>query len=355
MSFFRAYQHLLPRAKAWRLTIDKNLRNFFLGLSQFPADIREFYDLIWVDRKAQETRQLAEMETEYGLREVGLTEQQRRDRLESRIKALGGQSPRYIQDTLQGEGFNVYVHEWWWPDPPDTIDITGTGTALDGRYYPVGEMNGKSYWTNTGTEFGSRQIYWNLTMWECVIVSFPTSETWTHPTSTDDNPPKTGWSISNLASPAPTLDYVDPITTRNPLLYLRRNQNEVDYINECGEAVAECGEPTAECGESSQPTGYPLVNRYISTKADTRSLCGEAQMECGEADAECGDFLSLVTQEKEYSVPIQPETFPYYLYIGGEVFPNKATIDSKRKEEFEELCLRICPLQLWLGMLIDYS
>lgn len=118
--FFRVFTHLLPRAKAWRLTAEKTLRNFFEGLIQLPMDIREFYEEIWTDIDPQQSRFLSDWETEFGLPATDLTEQERRDRLEAAWAATGGQSPRYLQDTLQAAGFDVYVHEWWVPgsDPP---------------------------------------------------------------------------------------------------------------------------------------------------------------------------------------------------------------------------------------------
>ena len=33
MTFLRVFKHLLPNARAWRITVDKKLRQFFEGLS----------------------------------------------------------------------------------------------------------------------------------------------------------------------------------------------------------------------------------------------------------------------------------------------------------------------------------
>jgi hypothetical protein len=60
-------------------------------------------------------------EDQFGLEpSTTLTEEERRDRLDARWKAVGGQSPRYIQDTLQNAGFDIYIHDWWAPgsNPP---------------------------------------------------------------------------------------------------------------------------------------------------------------------------------------------------------------------------------------------
>ncbi|MBW1725991.1 MAG: hypothetical protein JRJ62_00135 [Deltaproteobacteria bacterium] len=235
--FFRIFQHLLPNAKAWRLTIDKQLREFFEGLSGLGTDIKAFYDDVFDDRDPQQTNQLDLWENQWALPDVGLTTQERRDRLEAAWSALGGQDPRYIEDTLRDAGFDVYVHEWWVP---------GTEAAIG---------------------------------------------------------------VSAAATP------------RNPLVYLRESLTSITYLNECGELLAECGELLAECGETNNPIGYALVNAIDLTNP----------------------------------IPSDTSTWPYFLYIGGQVFGDIAQVDPKRREEFETLCLKICPTQQWLGLIVEYT
>lgn len=235
--FFRIFQHLLPNAKAWRLTIDKQLREFFDGLSGLGTDIKAFYDRIFDDRDPQLTDQLDLWENQWALPDVGLTTQERRDRLEAAWSALGGQDPRYLEDTLRDAGFDVYVHEWWVP---------GTEAAIG---------------------------------------------------------------ISAAATP------------RNPLVVLRQSLTSITYLNECGEPLAECGEALAECGETNDPIGYALVNAIDLTN----------------------------------SVPLDTATWPYFLYIGGQTFGDVAQVDPKRRDEFETLCLKICPAQQWLGLIVEYT
>lgn len=112
------FKHLLPRAKAWAITkVDKTLRLFFDGLSGMAPDFKLFDDEIWLDIFPRETRELEAWEEQFYLvGNPGLTEQERRDRLDATWKAEGGQSPKYIQDTIQAQGFtDVYIHEWWIP------------------------------------------------------------------------------------------------------------------------------------------------------------------------------------------------------------------------------------------------
>ena len=258
------FKHLLPKARAWSLTISKQLRDFFEGLVPIITDFKSYMDLIWFDIFPQTTRELGKWESQFGLSAGTLTEQARRDRLAATWQAVGGQDPRYIQDTLQAAGFDVYVHEWWEP--------------------------------------GS-------------------------------NPP----------------------VARAPLTYLKNPGAPVAYTCECGEPLAECGEPLALCGNPVGAAGYPLVNIILESNKAFTCLCGEPFMECGEPSAECGEFSAFILERKEYQIPTDVDRWPYFLYIGAETFPGLAQLSAARKLEFERLCLKICPNQQWLGIMVQYS
>jgi hypothetical protein len=270
MMFLRIFKHLLPRGRAWRITVDKKLRQFFAGLSGVGDRVKTFLDEIWLDIFPEYTRELSEWEQQFGLRDTGLTEQQRRDRLAATWKALGGQDPTYIQATLRGAGFDVYVHEWWEPGSEPAIGVHGAATP------------------------------------------------------------------------------------RNPLMWLRREFTGVSLLVECGEPLALCGEEFAAAGNSLNPLGYPLVNKVYDTIPDIIPLCGEPVAEAGEELALCGNFVQFRDTLREYIVPSDPAKWPYFLYIGGETFGTLAQVDPKRKDEFEALCLKICPAQQWLGILVEY-
>ena len=229
--FLRIIQHLLPRSRAWSIVIDKTLRKFFEGLSGFFDHVKVFIDDRYDDLGPQRTQQLTLWEEQFGLLlSDSLTEQQRRDRLSAEWKATGRQDPRYIQDTLQNAGFNVYVHEWWVP--------------------------------------GS-----------------------------------------------------DPLVIRNPN----------DY-----------------------PGLKALVN-ILKDRVDAFTIAGEPLAQCGEPNAQCENILTSVFTDRVYALPADPNVYPYFYYISGQTFPNTAIVPAARREEFEELVLRIGPLQLWVGLLIDYQ
>ena len=261
--FFRIFQHLLPNARAWRLVIDKQLRQFFEGLSGTGSDLKLFIDQVWLDIFPASTRQLSEWEQQFGLTGNITDEQERRDRLDATWKALGGQDPRYIEDTLRNAGFDVYVHEWW--------------------QLPV------------------------------------------------------------VGSPVP----------RNPLTYLNDGASPVQYKAIAGATKAICGNPIAICGASFQPTGYPLVNKITSPRIGN-IVAGATKAICGNPIAIANSLITSYAQ-KVYLIPNDVTKWPYFLYIGGETFPGHASIPSARKNEFETLCLKICPTQQWLGILVDYS
>lgn len=263
-------KHLLPVCRAWQTTIDNDLRRLIVGLSGIEEDLRAYFDELWLNLMPSTTDYLDDWEEQFGLPAAGLTETERRDRLDGRWKALGGQSPYYIQTTLQDAGFDVYVHDWWVP---------GTEPAI-----------------------GSHAC----------------------------------------------------ATPRNPLVYLRREYASVGLMVECGEALAECGEAFAECGNQVDPRGYPLVNKTFATIPNYLTLCGEALAQCGEPTAECGNFFGFTEEVITYIIPNDPAYWPFFVYIGGQTFGDIAQLPPSRKNEFEELCLKICPSHLWIGVLVEY-
>jgi hypothetical protein len=132
MLFLRTYQHLLPRAKAWRVTTAKVLRQYLEGLAGAPEDARAFIDGVFGDVFPSTTRELAAWEKQFGIL-PNADEATRRLNLAAEWSATGGQSPSYIQGVLHTAGFtDVYIHEWWSSGPPyvarDPRDYTTTPT-----------------------------------------------------------------------------------------------------------------------------------------------------------------------------------------------------------------------------------
>ncbi len=105
------FKHLLPRARAWQITVEKQLRQFFEGLVDAPSDVQDYQDGVWADYRPADTTKLDQWEDQFGMLPTDASEQDRRDRLAAAWKALGGQSPRYLQDQIQAAGFNVFLYE----------------------------------------------------------------------------------------------------------------------------------------------------------------------------------------------------------------------------------------------------
>lgn len=268
-------KHLLPNARAWRITVDKVLRNFFEGLTALPDDAKTFYDAVYSDIDPQLTRELQSWEAQFALPNTALTTQQRRDRLDGVWKALGGQSPRYIQDTLQEAGFDVYVHEWWVPSV-----LHPTGGSVDGDVTPV-----------------ARDPF----------------------------------------------DYLDDGSFSGSSAF-KMTDGSVDAMD---------GALAAMDGSTDTPAGYLLVNKVTQSPVQVIGD-GSAFMQDGEGLAQDGGFVTLYV-DKQYSIPADPTKYPYFLYIGGETFPVQANVLTSRRTEFEGLCLKICPAEQWLGMLVNYN
>ncbi len=105
------FNGLLPSGSAFKLQAGSNIRKFFAGLGSAADDIEEEAGNIYFDIFPDTTRCLDDWDEQFAISGPTATEQDRRDRLLSAWRETGGQSPGYIQDTLQEAGFDVYVHE----------------------------------------------------------------------------------------------------------------------------------------------------------------------------------------------------------------------------------------------------
>jgi hypothetical protein len=292
------FKHLLPKARAWSLTKDKALRRFFEGLAGEPLAARKSLDNIFDDHYPAYTRELAAYEQQFALPASSLTDPQRRDRLAAAWKALGGQSPRYIQDILQAAGFDVYVHEWFEPK--------------------------KSYFAMCGeaaAESGEALISCGAYYLE----------------------PDGGGSVNNDFAPV----------ARDPFNYIDDGTTGLPFLMFDGGSDAQDGDTVSQDGATSTPPGYLLVNKLVEP---FQSIIGDgsAGMSDGEAEAQDGGLIRAYVP-KSYVIPADPTKYPYFLYIGGATFPDQAVVPNSRRDEFEYLCLKICPTEQWQGILVNYS
>ncbi len=262
INFLSVIKHLLPSGKAWRIVIDKFLKKIFQVIATLQEALKQFIDQVFEDLNPNLTRAVDTWLEQFGVLDNFNTEQEKRDRLAAEWKALGGQSPRYIQDTLQNAGFDVYIHEWWEP----------------------------------GT-----------------------------------NPP----------------------VVRNPNLYINDGVSNNEFLVVCGNVNALCGNANAVSGSTADPKGYPLVNK-IFVAFEGVLCCGYSTAVAGNPEAVAGRNFGFQFSRKRYIIPEDPDTWPYFWYVGGQNFPDLAQVPSARQDEFEDLILKIAPQQHWIGVLVEY-
>jgi hypothetical protein len=230
----RVFKHLLPRALAWRTTVDSTLRRYVEGLADWTGEVRTFIDLAYLDLFPSSTRELAEWENQFALSGAG-TETERRLALAAAWLSGGGQSPDYLQSVIHAAGFTqIFIHEWWITRDPFV--------ARDPRDYTTQPLLGLYQCEDTAP-------------WECF-------------------------------DPGP------------------------------GDELA----PHCDASLANDP-GY-LVNLDLTRRAPP-------------------------------AVPSDPARWRYFLYFGGEVFPELAPIDSRLVDELKALLLRIKPTQQWIVLMID--
>lgn len=293
MLFLKVFQHILPKARAWSITVLKPLRTFWESLTILGSNFKNYADIyIFNALYAQKTVLLDEWIAEFGLElDSSLSEQQKRDRLASRWAELGGQSPGYIQNALRSAGFDVYVYDWWLPGY--TI-LCGEPLALCGE--PLAQCGQ----TSTDIHYGIPRV-------------------------------------------------------KNPFDYLRSTYLPKGGIEvQCNDPLARCGELQALCGNTTEKTSYPLVNIIQITIKHFTALCGEALIECDESLAICGEYDGYIHTYRDYTIPRDPKFWPYFAYVGGKPFGTIAYVPKLRRTEFEKLCLRLFPTQLWLGIMVQY-
>ena len=324
--FFRVYEHLLPKARAFHTFSGKRLTQLFEGLVSLPEDARKYFDDVYLDVFPQTTRELDAWEEQFGLPDTGLTEQQRRDRVEAAWKALGGQDPRYIQDTLQAAGFDVYVHEWW---DPDNIFHPGYEMCAGATNAVAGNPNAIAGAGETPD-----------------VIRSPVARA--PRTYLSDALTEQGFNIS--AGAASAVARAKVLDTEGGIV-----ADGVNAVSGNDNAVAGLSSYTypSVAGSRISPAGYPLVN-ILTEATDGVIGAGQLQAVAGGMFAIAGASQRGETR-RDYPIPDGAQYWPYFLYIGGENFPEVATVPANRKLEFETLCLSICPTQQWLGILVTYT
>lgn len=62
-----------------------------------------------------------------------------------------------------------------------------------------------------------------------------------------------------------------------------------------------------------------------------------------------------LTSQPRPPIPDDPNEWEGFVYIGGEEFPDRATVPEARRDEFEDLVLQIFPMDKWIVLLVDFE
>ncbi len=101
--------------------------------------------------------------------------------------------------------------------------------------------------------------------------------------------------------------------------------------------------------------GILLVNNIRTSVKFGEIGAGEPFAEAGEPTAVAGYFDGYAISKVVHTYQGPETRHPYYLYIGGETFPDVVNIPVARQDEFESLCQKICPAQQWLVLRVRYT
>lgn len=91
--------------------------------------------------------------------------------------------------------------------------------------------------------------------------------------------------------------------------------------------------------------------------------CGEPRAVCGDPWARCNGFVANspdyavnlnLTRNPPPMIPSDPAFWPYFIYLGGRVFGERAVVSADRRHEFARLAAQIRPLHQWLVLMVDY-
>jgi hypothetical protein len=338
MSLFETIKALLPTGKAWRIVVDKTLRRFFEGLAEQPQETKGYVDQVFLDLFPPTTRQLGLWCEQFGVW-PSPSDSRRRRALDASWKATGGQSPRYIQDVLQAAGFDVYVHEWWWNVPIIESELSGSGTlpptiTVSGIYLQLTGLGVRVVEYIAPTDPGGPLL--------TIETSVDGGATWSAPLS--QNWFGEPWEVEVPGAPGAFLtlplnvEYTDDNLWEPSLLpeLPRVPRNPLHYADQPLTGLFQCEDDTdPDCPEAYDGPEAPYCNDFLVNDP--------------------GYIVNLdLTRRAPPPIPADPDAWRYFLYIGGENFPERAQIPAARRAEFEWFIQKLKPSQQWVVTRVEY-
>ena len=383
--FERQLEHLLPDGEAWILSVNKTIEHYFSALATLGRDARDRMAQVFLDQFPMRTTRLAQWEREFALSSLG-TEDERRQVLDATWKATGGQSPHYLQSTLQSAGFDVYVHEWWdLPLPANGIPVARDPTAVlvdslplviaqDGDLIETedGDMLAQDGRSNEPSEVGYLLVNGEAPR-PLNRLNVSATEVARLLIEIGGRAQNDWWDASNPAMIIGNFLGNDPRIQDDPEF----NLNEVSYVETTRRLslTISSGDLGEYFMENDTLSVFILVGERIiemtNAMAMTVGFAGGATQQwelpaantddvtalAGLAD---GDTVLLVISTTGSihladRVPTDSDQWPHIIYIGAETYPELASVLNSRRAELERLCLKLRPAEKWLGMLVKYA
>ena len=126
----------------------------------------------------------------------------------------------------------------------------------------------------------------------------------------------------------------------------------------------EAGAPPYVARDPRDYTTQPLVGTWQCTGAPGAPLPSQPQCSAFPSQPQCNDWLvndpgylvnKDLTRRPPPPIPADPDTWPYFLYVGAETFPEIAFVDPDQRALFERLILKIRPAHMWIVYLITFE
>ena len=128
----------------------------------------------------------------------------------------------------------------------------------------------------------------------------------------------------------------------------------IEVLSRAGVDFMAAGNAKAKAGYYESISGYLLVNKISANTVTPLCQSGGSNMAAGNSQAKAGNYYQTPDALKNYTIPTQPYSV---VYIGGESkeLGELLELDGTRKTEFDTLCLRYFPSNVWVGVLIDWK
>lgn len=102
--------------------------------------------------------------------------------------------------------------------------------------------------------------------------------------------------------------------------------------------------------------GYCIANKLTTTSGtnDIGAVAGNPSTVAGNPFAISGKLVGALETPVPCVLPVDPACWPYIWYVGGAIFGTLSAIPASRRDEFENLVLKLRPQQTWINLAVVY-